>query len=224
MSDSTSAQWVALAADVHVVAIGEELVFLDVAQDRYACLAGAAAMARPDAARGGLHILDAGLVAELRAAGLTTDDQVDRLPWCAPPSPDASMFGVDVGRPRWGDLGEAARAMADLRANYRGRTLHDLVLTEGRAAPSTRAASAPTQMLDAVSRFHRWAPYAPTSPKCLLRAFMLLRLLRRQGHDAWWVFGVRTWPFKAHCWLQVGGVVLDDGVDRVSAYEPILVV
>jgi hypothetical protein len=37
------------------------------------------------------------------------------------------------------------------------------------------------------------------------------------------VFGVRTWPFHAHCWLQCDDVVLDDQADRVAAYAPILV-
>lgn len=79
-------------------------------------------------------------------------------------------------------------------------------------------------MLEVIASFHRWAPFAPAPGKCLLRSFMLLRLLRRHGHDARWVFGVRTWPFRAHCWLQAGDVVLDDDVEALVALTPILVV
>ena len=39
-----------------------------------------------------------------------------------------------------------------------------------------------------------------------------------------WVFGVRTWPFSAHCWLQIGDAVLDDDPERVGIYPPILAV
>jgi hypothetical protein len=36
------------------------------------------------------------------------------------------------------------------------------------------------------------------------------------------VFGVRTWPFHAHCWLQVEDVVLDDHHERIGAYTPLM--
>ena len=48
-------------------------------------------------------------------------------------------------------------------------------------------------------------------------------MLRRAGQNAAWVFGVRTWPFSAHCWLQIGDAVLDDDPERVSRYTPIMV-
>ena len=53
---------------------------------------------------------------------------------------------------------------------------------------------------------------------------VLLRFLQRSGLDARWVFVVRTWPFAAHCWLQLEDTVLDDMVERLAAYEPILAV
>lgn len=36
-----------------------------------------------------------------------------------------------------------------------------------------------------------------------------------------WVFGVRTWPFAAHCWIQIGDLVVGDVLDRVRGYTPI---
>jgi hypothetical protein len=86
--------------------------------------------------------------------------------------------------------------------------------------PTTPAPAA----LEVVARFRRWAPFAPVSGKCLLRSFMLLRLLRRRGFDAHWVFGVSTWPFTAHCWLQVGDIVLDDSHERLLPYRIIHVI
>jgi len=46
--------------------------------------------------------------------------------------------------------------------------------------------------------------------------------LQRAGHDAVWVFGVRTWPFLAHGGLQVGDVVLDHWPEHLTLYTPIL--
>ena len=68
-------------------------------------------------------------------------------------------------------------------------------------------------------------------PKGAVRSISTMKLaeglraaLRRHGHDARWVFGVRTWPFRAHCWLQRGEVVLDDDLETLVPLTPILVI
>ncbi|GAD58270.1 hypothetical protein MBEBAB_0520 [Brevundimonas abyssalis TAR-001] len=38
------------------------------------------------------------------------------------------------------------------------------------------------------------------------------------------VFGIKLVPFGAHCWVQAGETVLNDTVDNVSEYTPIMVV
>jgi hypothetical protein len=35
------------------------------------------------------------------------------------------------------------------------------------------------------------------------------------------VFGVRTHPFEAHCWLEKDRVILDDTVEHVRWFTPI---
>ncbi|WP_312062938.1 lasso peptide biosynthesis B2 protein [Brevundimonas sp.] len=57
-----------------------------------------------------------------------------------------------------------------------------------------------------------------------LSGLSVARVLASRGRGATWVFGVRTWPFSAHCWLQVGDVLLDDDLDRVALYTPIMAV
>jgi hypothetical protein len=39
-----------------------------------------------------------------------------------------------------------------------------------------------------------------------------------------WVFGVQTRPFAAHCWLQHENIVLNDTVEHVTRYTPIMTV
>ena len=52
----------------------------------------------------------------------------------------------------------------------------------------------------------------------------MVQFLGAEGIHPDWVFGVKTEPFDAHCWVQHGEVVLNDAPDRVRQYSPILVV
>lgn len=206
--------------DVRAVAIGDDLVFLKIENDSYFCLPGAAAEASlaPDGRT--LHVRDEQLAAELSAAGLVgLDASLADVPDRAAPSATRTAVPSRMEPPRPADVLEAARGLIDLLLHYRGRSFAQIL-----AAGPTQGREPREPLLAVVRRYQRWIPYAPVSGKCLLRSFMLLRLLRRRGHDALWVFGVTTWPFGAHCWLQSGDLVLDDLCDRVALYSPILVV
>ncbi len=63
----------------------------------------------------------------------------------------------------------------------------------------------------------------PVRPGCLFRTFFLLHFLMRFGHEADWVFGVKLFPFEAHCWLAQGPAPVGDRAAIVSRYMPILV-
>lgn len=204
----------------------DDLVFLDIAADAYFCLPGGARAVVLEGRRG-VAIGDPSLVGDFKAAGLialaTNPDKTH------PPSPPAlprvSAVPLTTPRPRWSDLAPGALSVGDILLTYRGRPFSDLLRRAGCEAPRAppRGAPAPA-LLDVVTRFQRWVPYAPVSGKCLLRSYMLLRLLRRSGHDATWVFGVSTWPFAAHCWLQYDDVALDESVELLAGFHPILAI
>ncbi|QOT72268.1 lasso peptide biosynthesis B2 protein [Sphingobium fuliginis] len=59
---------------------------------------------------------------------------------------------------------------------------------------------------------------------CLIRSIALLRMLRAAGGDGLLVIGVTASPFSAHAWVQRGAVLLNDSLDRVRIFSPILVV
>lgn len=60
--------------------------------------------------------------------------------------------------------------------------------------------------------------------RCLARSIALAGCLTA-GHEACHVvLGVTSLPFSAHCWAQKGDVVLNDTLDEVQRYTPILVV
>jgi hypothetical protein len=57
---------------------------------------------------------------------------------------------------------------------------------------------------------------------CLLDSLALLEYLAQFGQFPQWIFGVRSAPFAAHCWAQIGPVVLSDHVDHVGEFTPIM--
>jgi hypothetical protein len=87
--------------------------------------------------------------------------------------------------------------------------------------------SAPREPLAAelVSLFFDSRPFLFSARNaCLFDSLALLLFLRRFGVCPDWIFGVRAGPFAAHCWLQSGSVVLNDSVENVRSYTPIMVV
>ena len=58
---------------------------------------------------------------------------------------------------------------------------------------------------------------------CLLDSLTLTRFLALYGVFPDWVFGVKTEPFYAHCWVQQGDCVFNDSPDYVGEFAPILV-
>lgn len=213
-----------LAPHAYAVRLGDDLVFLDVNADSYLCWPSAVGLELSSDGRT-LTTNRAGDLHELQSAGLVS-------PIAAP-----AMFGAYLSMTPTGDLLRADRAgppdrgVELLRGSFDGAVVYrrarfvDLVRYGAGHLPDGRPDAPPSASLtEVVAGFHRWACWTPAPAKCLIRSFMLLRRLRRSGHDARWVFGVRTWPFEAHCWLQAGPVVLDDAIERLRGYQPILVV
>ena len=211
-----------LAPGVHAVQVRDDIVFLDAGEGVYFCLGGA----------GDLISLHQGAEVEvaleapatqLVEAGLLT--RVDpRRTDMAPPAPAASSR-----------LRPAAKASMSVRSLL--AALGSTWTVSRRFSPYSFAnfladpASSPAvheeptpALLDAVAQFERLRPWLPLQGECLLRSYHLRTFLRARGLDALWVFGVRTWPFQAHCWLQVGTTALDDDLERLTAYQPILAV
>jgi hypothetical protein len=213
-----------LPPHVHATAVDEDVVLLDIEADAYFCLPGAAAGFEVGQDRWRVSIQDRALAADLAEAGLILElaHEGPRSARATPPPPEASALRYQHSPPRGADLSLAIASTLDVALHYRGRPFRDIIRRATRHPGALRRAPQ-RDLLDLVDSFHRWVPFAPVSGKCLLRAFMLLRLLQREGHRASWVFGVSTWPFQAHCWLQVGPLVLDESCEIAAAYRPIMV-
>jgi hypothetical protein len=59
---------------------------------------------------------------------------------------------------------------------------------------------------------------------CLTSSIAFLDVMRRAGMDARLVLGVSAAPFSAHCWVQAGDCVLNDRLENVRPFEPLLAI
>jgi hypothetical protein len=74
-------------------------------------------------------------------------------------------------------------------------------------------------------KFFRLRPLLYSSRnKCLFDCLVLHEFLSGFGSAPTLVLGVASFPFKAHCWLQSGPLVLTDYCENTRKYIPILVV
>jgi hypothetical protein len=207
-----------LGPDVNAVAIDDDLVFLDVRADSYLCLVGAADRIRL-VGDGGLMAADEDAEA-LKAAGLAiTTAHSASTPLPPKPTRDLAWNGRALSR---GEIAAASAAIIHTALVFRTRTFPQLLRGARLPAAERGTARASEPLLETVAAFARARPWMPIGGECLKRSYLLLAYLRRLGLDADWVIGVRTWPFRAHCWLQAGDVALDDDVERLAAYTPIL--
>lgn len=210
-----------LSPTVHLVKIGDDVVVLDTRNKAYFCLAAAARDVRvePD----GVVFEDAALAEEFEQAGLLAGE----APGPASPmvlKPERDLGLQVASRVRLRDAALILGAWATMAFSYHLVRFDRVVATARKGRRAEAAAVLDEEVKALVAAFERMLPWLPFQGVCLYRSFLLLRVLRWRGHDARWVFGVRTWPFHAHCWLQVGDAALDDTADRLQGLTPIMVV
>jgi hypothetical protein len=207
-----------LKPHVHAVAVDEDMVLLDVAADAYFCLPGAAA------AWTGRDAASDRLLADLVTKGLATSTPLGAG---RPPLPGLPTRDLRAGlrsSPTPTDLRRLAGATGDLAVHYRGRSFSHILAFAHRPGAERPPLGPEPELQRLCQVFATCVVWLPTPGKCLVRSFLLLRFLQRSGCDAQWVFGVRTWPFRAHCWVQADGAALEDAPERLCAYTPILAV
>jgi hypothetical protein len=207
------------APSIHIASIEGDLVALDLENDAYFCL--------PELGR---HLVDAGDGRWTASNAAIAEGLLE-----------TGLFQMAVSRQSGSVLPPAVRTSRSYKGrgsgHMAGATLAGVIAAEawrihGRSLKTLIARSpnlplrhdkAAEAMADA-RLFDRWMPWVPGQGQCLYRAYLLRAFLASRGRGAAWIFGVRTWPFSAHCWLQIGDVLLDDDLDRVALYTPIMTV
>ena len=212
-----------LGDHVHAAELGDDLVFLDLQRDAYLCLPNSARSVRLRS--GSVVVDDAALALDLRSAGLIVPQASGDPRRGRTPPRRTRDLSRDAGRSNTAALDPAEwRALiVDAILTYRTQRLMGLIAAVAATGPAPGAALG-SDMVASVTSLRVAICYLPWPGACLYRGFLLSRALRRRGVAAQWVFGVRTWPFHAHCWTQVGDQVVDDTLDRLRSYTPILTV
>lgn len=213
--------------------VSETFVFLDAQRDRYFCLKGKQAGwfeaildARQGAAPGSGH---AGFLDHLIGASILTRPPApgQLLAPCQHPAAQTSL--LDANDPHApAQPGGAARFLVTWLACIsprRTRMIREL-LQDIRQRKDCLPAQRPAGEARALTRrFHALAPYFFTRhDACLFRSYLLMRYLASAGVPADWVFGVRLSPFVAHCWVEYEGCVLNEHLETVREFQPILCV
>ncbi|BBF70632.1 MULTISPECIES: lasso peptide biosynthesis B2 protein [Sphingomonadaceae] len=75
-----------------------------------------------------------------------------------------------------------------------------------------------------VGAFAASAPLRPRNNHCLTNSIAFMDMALSARLPAKLVLGVSASPFSAHCWVQTGDTVLNDRLENISAFEPILAI
>jgi hypothetical protein len=201
-------------------------IFLDIDEDRYFRLDGPledAFRAYVNAGVGHGPCMDALVDRAILVPGSLPDHRSNRISL-----PARSSIELAAGS---GPVGIAAilqvfaivwRMRSQLGVRALKEVLHDLArYRDERRLPAAPSESHEARTLEAASLFTRARLYVPFDTCCLLDSLALTKYLAGQGVPANIVFGVTDAPFSAHCWVQVGDLVLNDTVGNTMAYMPI---
>lgn len=202
----------------HAARVGDDLVVLDARAGRYAGLPAVDGGLRLSDGGATLTLSDPDLAGPLRALGFDAPQPGGPRPTIQ--AARRGIAGLASPEPRRLTAAQLARAV-DAGVRYAALPFQDLLDAPSPPGPAPGSDAVGVAIATAQA-FRRWRVWAPNAGKCLFRSYVLRRLLLADGVRPAWVFGVRTWPFAAHCWLQIADLVLDDAPALVSRYTAIL--
>ncbi len=208
-----------LRDDLHFCNISGCFIFLDLASDRYFMLEGDGANCFDRFVRNEASGSDHRWLAN---RGILTQSCSSEMRISAdPPLPLSSAFELNLPQPSLWRTAQAVGAVIAFRNRLRRRSLQSVLARLVQRQPPISMADSGTYLAVA-SAFNRSKRYVSAHEICLPRGLAMTHILFGLGIDAKLIFGV-TLPFSAHCWVQVGNIVLTDPIDRVLGFTPILV-
>lgn len=214
-----------LAAGISFCTVEGRTLFLDTVRDRYFALPAAwedvfLALASRGASAGLTEadlapLISAGIISEgpplrdIRACGRIAPVAE------APQQPLANTWS-------WRIAALIAYARARLALSTRSLDRNLAIFIRDKRDMTSRQGIDDTGLLKLISAFAWCAPYIGTHDTCLSRSLAMAMLAVRHGIPVDWVFGVKTLPFGAHCWIEYRQSVLNDTHEHASLYTPIL--
>lgn len=242
MQIATSEPRLALAPHVRACASDGQVILLDLRNSRYLGVGGPqCALAgrvqgwprsqrpMPDYATAAVANQ---LAASLLARGLLTDTPSKQSPQATVEEATASLdsdhaaANTEIGAQR---LARFLRSAAVTSLWMRCRSLQAITgavqARRDRLQVSVSASSSLAAARAGTAAYERLRPFVLTAHEnCLHDSLTLIGFLASEGVFPRWVIGVKTRPFAAHSWVQMGETVLNDQHETVRQFRPILVV
>ncbi len=227
-----------LAEHAYVCLADDHLIFSDIRHDRYQCLdrhnTQVALRLFPDLPSSDIaqcpstdqeqmrHIALA-----LTKVGLLADAESDgkaSIPVQIPTPTESFVSNRTTAKPRPGHYVSFLKATISASAKYRFKSLQRIIgeVERRKKKQASFVPRAPHQLLELVTIFHRLRPYYVREYLCRFDSLALIEFLAHYRQFPKWVFGVTGEPFTAHCWVQDENCVLNDTVDFVRRFTPIM--
>lgn len=212
-----------LAPGVGFCFAGDDLIFLDVARDRYLMLRGERRAAcerlcagEPNDSEAMTSLVETGLFAR--------SDKTTTMAPLEVEVPTADLTAAPIPRTHLASIAGAARSLLWARkALLPGRLAASLdALTAAKQAAAGQSDDVSLAALaSGYGEARRWVPIPP---RCLVDSLALYRLSLRSGFAPSLILGVRSNPFAAHCWLQSRSAVLTGTAEEAHNYRPVLAI
>lgn len=200
--------------------IEEDLVVFDVSANRYLALPHVVVLEADRAVGAGWdEILIPEALEALRTAGLIVDSPKIAASFLPRPS---TVADIAHGGFRFATIIDAA-IVRRLVARTSRLLLDGLACRTFSPLRSVFDERSESDRDEALQRLQAARLVVSTPRRCLPSSFVAASFLTSIGFDCDIVFGVRSHPFGAHCWIERAGTVLDDELDRVRAFTPIAV-
>lgn len=215
----------ALRSGVSFCAVGDRLLFLDVRADRYFCLG--------QSAEREFRLL-------LKTGSLTSDGALDRmletgmlveaegeslpLPCRAALAPSNSLLEHPLPNPRaWMQLA-ALQGLISTRLAVRLQPLQHVLqqLAARKARARLNQADRADVIREVAAAFDWTRTMMRSHDQCLPRSLAVAHRMASLGVESDFVMGVSLNPFAAHSWVQCGPSIVNDRLDAVRHFTPIL--
>jgi hypothetical protein len=173
------------------------------------------------------------LIAALESKELITRDPTAGKIFSAinlPPIDIACSYDIPFRHPRVQFTDAISFCVACLKALLvlRFCSMEWILRDQTRARHRAYAINAETDVestLDVAAQFRLLRRFLISSKdRCLFFALALAYFMRAHGHFPMFVIGIRSAPFRPHCWVQQGAVAFDNRPDRLGRYTPILAI
>lgn len=201
---------------VRIADVDGDLVFLDIERDDYIAVARCDAVATSVALHGGPIDLGDDVLAALLEQGFLA---VSPCSWS--PEPRTTRKALMSQPP----MAPSFRSMVHfLRAGFSTWQMmrrEEMSWTTRLAEYGSPSETSPAQVAALAAQFASLRAYAPRTGRCFIQSMMLMKFLAAHGVHASWVFGVRTHPFEAHCWVEWNEMVLNDTLDHSNWFSVI---